>query len=66
MSLFSSLSDLAGSFGGIFHESSEIGLSSRMGDSLFSSGSNQESSFGESVTSSTMSSSFDGSSSGSF
>lgn len=61
MSLFSALSSLAGSFSGIYHESSEIGLSSRMGDSLMSGGSGfQESKFGETLTSSTMSSNLDG------
>ena len=57
MSWFSSLSD---SFSGIFQESAEIGLTSRMGDSLFSNNSNELNKFGETMTSSTMSSSFGG------
>ncbi|MES2208550.1 MAG: hypothetical protein V4525_17375 [Pseudomonadota bacterium] len=38
MALFSGLSGLAGSFHDSFHDISHIGLTTRMGDSLFSNG----------------------------
>jgi hypothetical protein len=56
MSLFSGLSSLAGSFSGMFNSIADIGISSRLGDSLMSGGEHSENHFGESMSSSTMSS----------
>ncbi|MES2207036.1 MAG: hypothetical protein V4525_09605 [Pseudomonadota bacterium] len=68
MSFFSGLSGLADSFGDMFHDVAEIGLTSRMGDSLFSGGDHHDglSSFGETATNFTMANSLGDYDGGSF